>query len=88
MEKRKLEDLKLLDDFLFGTMVSYPGIGEDFVREMLKVIFGREFGSLTVVAQKVERELFFSIQEAQKEIRRKNCVSFSAIWSIQQKKMP
>ena len=53
MKKRKLEDLNLLDDFLFGAMVSYPGIGEDFVRKILEVIFAKPFGKLTVVAQKV-----------------------------------
>lgn len=53
MTRRKLEDLNLLDDFLFGSMVNYPEIGEKFVRELLKTIFGREFGKLTVVPQKV-----------------------------------
>ena len=41
--KRKLEDLNLLDDFLFGKMVSYQGIGETFVRELLRIIFDRSF---------------------------------------------
>ena len=53
MVKRKLEELNLLDDFLFGTMVNYPEIGEKFVRELLKVIFRKEFGSLKVVPQKI-----------------------------------
>ena len=53
MQRRKLENLNLLDDFLFGTMVTYPGIGEAFVREILKIIFQKEFGPLTVVPQKV-----------------------------------
>lgn len=53
MMKRKLEELNLLDDFLFGTMVSYPKIGEAFVRELLRIIFGKEFGKLIVVPQKV-----------------------------------
>ncbi len=53
MEKRKLEDLNLLDDFLFGSVLTYPGIGEKFARELLRVIFGREFGHLTVVPQKI-----------------------------------
>lgn len=44
--KRKLEELNLLDDFLFGTMVSYPIIGEEFVREILKIIFRKDFGKL------------------------------------------
>lgn len=53
MQRRKLENLNLLDDFLFGTMVTYPGIGEAFVRELLKIIFQKEFGPLTVVPQKI-----------------------------------
>ena len=42
MEKRKLEDLHLLDDFLFGSMVSYPEIGERFVKLLLKTILGKD----------------------------------------------
>ena len=53
MAKRKLEDLNLLDDFLFGSMVTHPEVGEKFVRESLKTIFGKDFGKLTVVPQKV-----------------------------------
>lgn len=53
MAKRKLDDLNLLDDFLFGSMINHPDIGEKFVRELLKTIFGRDFGKLTVVPQKV-----------------------------------
>ena len=52
MEKRKLEDLHLLDDFLFGSMVSYPEIGERFVKLLLKTILGKEPEKLTVVPQK------------------------------------
>lgn len=53
MAIRKLEDLNLLDDFLFGSMVNYPEIGEKFIRELLQVIFGKKFGTLTVIPQKV-----------------------------------
>lgn len=53
MAKRRLEDLNLLDDFLFGTMVSYPEVGEAFVREVLQIIFRKKFGQLTIVPQKV-----------------------------------
>ena len=35
MAIRKLEDLNLLDDFLFCSMVNYPEIGEKFIRELL-----------------------------------------------------
>ena len=53
MAKRKLEDLNLLDDFLFGSVVTHPEVGEKFVREILKTIFGKDFGKLTVVPQKI-----------------------------------
>ncbi|MDE6712614.1 MAG: hypothetical protein K2K20_02655 [Lachnospiraceae bacterium] len=50
---KTLEDMNLLDDFLFGAVVAYPEIGERFVRSILKMIFGREFKHLSVTAQKV-----------------------------------
>lgn len=50
---RKLEKMNLLDDFLFGAVVTYPEIGERFVKSLLKTIFGREFKHLSVTAQKV-----------------------------------
>ena len=53
MQKRKLEDLNLLDDFLFGTMVTHPEVGESFVRELLSIILGRELGNLKIIPQKV-----------------------------------
>lgn len=52
MTKRKLEDLNLLDDFLFNSVVNYPDIGEKFIRELLRVILGKDFGKLTVIPQK------------------------------------
>lgn len=52
MQKRKLEELNLLDDFLFGSMISYPGIGESFVKLLLKTILGKDLGKLTVIPQK------------------------------------
>lgn len=45
--------MNLLDDFLFGSVVTFPEIGEQFVRILLKIIFGREFKYLSVTAQKV-----------------------------------
>ena len=53
MYQKKLEDMNLLDDFLFFKMLNYPGFGEEFSRELLKTIFGKEFGRLNVVPQKV-----------------------------------
>lgn len=41
-EKKKLGEMNLLDDFLFGSVVTYPEIGEQFVRILLKTIFGKK----------------------------------------------
>ena len=53
MPRRKLEELNLLDDFLFGSMVTYPEIGEKFTKELLKTIFQKDFGKLKVIPQRV-----------------------------------
>lgn len=39
MAKRNLKELNLLDDFLFGTLVSHKEFGEAFCRELLQTIF-------------------------------------------------
>ena len=52
MYRRKLEELNLLDDFLFNAMLTYPKLGEEFTRKILKCLFGREFRKLRVIAQK------------------------------------
>lgn len=51
--RKRLAEMNLLDDFLFGSVVTFPEIGEQFVRILLKIIFGREFKYLSVTAQKV-----------------------------------
>ena len=51
--RKSLEEMSLLDDFLFGSVVAYPEIGERFVGSLLKMILGREFKCLSVTAQKV-----------------------------------
>ena len=51
--RKRLAEMNLLDDFLFGTMVTYPGVRERFVKELLRIIFGREFKNLSITAQKV-----------------------------------
>ncbi len=53
MNKRKLEELNLLDDFLFNKMVSHPEFGEEFARELLRIILGKEVGKLEVISQKI-----------------------------------
>lgn len=51
--KRKLEELNLLDDFLFGSVMSYPDIGEAFIRKILKILIHVNVEKLHVVPQKV-----------------------------------
>ncbi|MCD7883296.1 MAG: hypothetical protein LUI87_06285 [Lachnospiraceae bacterium] len=51
--KKKLEELNLTDNFLFGSMVEREGTGEEFVRTLLEVVFGRKFGDIRIVPQKV-----------------------------------
>lgn len=51
--QKTLAEMNLLDDFLFGAVVSYPEIGERFVKSLLKIILGREFKHLSITAQKV-----------------------------------
>ena len=55
--RKKLEDMNLLDNFLFGSVVTYPVIGEEFTRKLLKIIFGREFKRLSVYPQRVFYEV-------------------------------
>ena len=51
-ERKKLEELNLLDDFLFNAMMTYPEMGEKFTRQILKLLFNKEFRNLKVIAQK------------------------------------
>ena len=50
--RKKLAEMNLLEDFLFGSVVTFPEIGERFVKILLKVILGREVKRLSVAAQK------------------------------------
>ncbi len=50
---KKLEDLNLIDDFLFFAVLNDEVNGEEFGRNLLELIFDRDFGKLKVVPQKV-----------------------------------
>lgn len=52
MQRRKLEELSLMDDFLFNAMLTHPETGEKFTNKILKLLFNREFKDLKVSAQK------------------------------------
>ena len=51
MQRRKLEELNLLDDFLFNAMLAYPDTGEAFIRNLLETLFDRKFPHLKIRAQ-------------------------------------
>ena len=53
MQKKTLQELNLMDDFLFYKLVSHPVFGEQFGKELLQIILGKTVGKLTVVPQKV-----------------------------------
>ena len=49
--KRKLEELNLLDDFLFGTIMSHPLYGKRFARILVRTILNRDIKVLKIVSQ-------------------------------------
>lgn len=49
---RKLEELNLLDDFLFQEVVASPEVGEEFCRILLRVILGKEVRRVKVTPQR------------------------------------
>ncbi|MCC8105920.1 MAG: Rpn family recombination-promoting nuclease/putative transposase [Clostridiales bacterium] len=51
--KKKIEELNLIDNFLFGSVVTYPEVGEEFVRLLLETIFQLDFGRIKIIPQKV-----------------------------------
>ena len=51
MQRRKLEELNLLDDFLFNAMLAYPDTGEAFIRKLLETLFDRKFPHLKIRVQ-------------------------------------
>lgn len=52
MQRRKLEELNLMDDFLFNAMLTHPETGEKFTHTILKLLFNRDFKNLKVSVQK------------------------------------
>ena len=54
MQKRNLEELNLLDDFLMGSVLSYPGIGPEVCRRMVSIILNREIKQIRIIPQKAK----------------------------------
>ncbi len=53
MARRKLEDLNVLDDFLFQEMITRGEKGERFCQILLSIILGKKIGAVRIVPQKV-----------------------------------
>lgn len=51
-KKRKLEDLNVLDDFMFSAAASDGEVGKEFCRTMLSVLLQKELGEIQITAQK------------------------------------
>lgn len=52
MKRQTLEELNVLDDFLFQELISRGKKGEEFCRILLETILGRKIGKVTVTPQK------------------------------------
>ena len=52
MKRKQLEDLNLLDDFLFWKMLTSPEYKDDFAGILLETILGKCFSSLEIIPQK------------------------------------
>ena len=42
MGKKNIEELNLMDDFLMGSVLSYPVVGPEVCRKMISIILSRE----------------------------------------------
>ncbi|MEE0106551.1 MAG: hypothetical protein UEY91_07150 [Lachnospiraceae bacterium] len=52
-QKKTLQDLSLIDNFLFGAMMTDPDVGIPFSRKLIKLILGKEIADIQITPQKV-----------------------------------
>ena len=52
MGKKNIEELNLMDDFLMGSVLSYPVVGPEVCRKMISIILSREIREVRIVPQK------------------------------------
>lgn len=52
MQKRKFEELNLLDDFMIGTVLNYPKLGPEICRRIVSIVLGKEIKQLKIIPQK------------------------------------
>ena len=60
MQRRKLEELSLMDDFLFNAMLTHPETGEKFTNKILKLLFNRKYVIIRICQQLYFSDTLFS----------------------------
>lgn len=53
MQRKTLEELNVLDDFLLNAIANDPDVGDDFFREVLSILLEQDIGEITVKAQTI-----------------------------------
>ena len=75
MQKRNLEELNLLDDFLMGSVLSYPGIGPEVCRRMVSIILNREIKQIRIIPQKAKDADLMAIHQMVQKVKHDREVS-------------
>ena len=85
--KQKLDELHLIDDFLFFQMMNHPKYGPKFSRLLLKLILGRDVGKLHVIPQKEYYGEDTDLHGARLDViwRKRNRTSY---WTLRMKVFP
>ena len=75
MQKRNLEELNLLDDFLMGSVLSYPRIGPEVCRRMVSIILNREIKQIRIIPQKAKDADLMAIHQMVQKVKHDREVS-------------
>ena len=75
MQKRNLEELNLLDDFLMGSVLSYPGIGPEVCRRMVSIILNREIKQIRIIPQNAKDADLMAIHQMVQKVKHDREVS-------------
>ena len=84
MQRRKLEELNLLDDFLFNAVMTHPETGIQFTQKILQLIFDKEFTNLKVSVQKTYSGLNTDLRGARLDV----CIEEDGSASIDGEEVP
>lgn len=58
--KKQLEDMDVIDNFLFNEIISDDNVGESACREMLGTLLQKKIGRVRIEAYKKEKKLVIS----------------------------